>query len=236
MSDKVVGLLGGMGPEATLDIFQKIVQATDAREDGDHLRIMIDNNPKIPSRQDAILRGSKCPILELKQTARNLENAGADLIIICANTAHYYYDDIQGAVNIEVLHIIQETVFELKNTMPTIKKVGVLATSGAMKVRIFHQHFKHEGIRVINFPEEKQHTIQEAIYSYKYNGLKNKDVFILSDAINYLIENGAEAIIMGCTEIPMMLKRTSISIPLIDPNEVIAKVAVRKAKGATLNE
>jgi aspartate racemase len=227
--DKVVGLLGGMGPEATIDIFQKIVQATNAKKDGDHLRIIVDNNPKIPSRQDAILKGTEDPGPMLSITAQNLEKAGADFIIICANTAHHFYDEIQKAVEIKVLHIIEETAIELKKTHPTIKKVGVLATSGAMKVNVFQTNFNRYGIEVIEVPESIQATIQDAIFSFKYRILTDM-VDNLMNPIDYLIKNGAEAIIMGCTEIPLIITDLNLSIPVINPNEIIAKVAVKLAK------
>jgi aspartate racemase len=227
--DKVVGLLGGMGPEATIDIFQKIVQATNAKKDGEHLRIIVDNNPKIPSRQDAILIGTEDPGPMLSMTAQNLEKAGADFIIICANTAHHYYNEIQNAVGIKILHIIEETAIEMKTANSTIKKVGVLATSGAMKVNVFQTTFNSYGIDVIEVPESIQANIQDAIFSYKYK-LSTDLVNKLMNAIDYLVENGAEAIIMGCTEIPLILKDISLSIPIFDPNDIIAKVAVKLAK------
>lgn len=227
--DKVVGLLGGMGPEATIDIFQKIVQTTNAKKDGDHLRIIVDNNPKIPSRQDAILIGTEDPSPMLSMTAQNLEKAGADFIIICANTAHHFYDAIQEAVGIRVLHIIDETAIELKKTDSTIKKVGVLATSGAMKVNVFQSTFNRYGIEVIVVPESIQANIQDAIFSFKYK-LPTDMVDKLLNAIDYLVKNGAEAIIMGCTEIPLILNDVDLSIPVFNPNEIIAEVAVKLAK------
>ncbi|MHC0037726.1 cysteate racemase [Pseudoneobacillus sp. C159] len=229
IQDKVVGLLGGMGPEATIDIFQRIVRATNAKKDGDHLRIMVDNNPKIPSRQDAILKGTEDPGPMLAVTAQNLEKAGADMIIICANTAHHYYDVIQDAVSIKVLHIIEETAIEMKQTQPTIKKVGVLATSGAMKVNVFQRSFGKYGLAVVEIPESLQDDIQDAIFSFKYNTSTDM-VEKLLNAIDYLIHSGAEAIIMGCTEIPLILGEQNLSIPIFDPNEIIANVAVRLAK------
>jgi aspartate racemase len=227
--DKVVGLLGGMGPEATIDIFQKIVQATNAKKDGDHLRIIVDNNPKIPSRQDAILKGTEDPGPMLGMTAQNLEKAGADFIIICANTTHHFYDEIQNAVGIKVLHIIEETAVEIKNAHSTIKKVGVLATSGAMKVNVFQTSFNKYGIEVIEVPESIQATIQDAIFSYKYKPSTDM-VDKLMNSIDYLVKSGAEAIIMGCTEIPLILTDLNLSIPVINPNEIIADVAVKLAK------
>ena len=95
MKEKVIGVLGGMGPEATIDLFQKIVKLTPAKKDQEHIRIIIDNNPKIPDRTKAILYNGENPLPELVKTAQNLERAGADFIIIACNTAHYYFHKIQ---------------------------------------------------------------------------------------------------------------------------------------------
>lgn len=230
-TEKVIGLLGGMGPEATIDIFEKIVQATSAKMDADHLRIIVDNNPKMPSRQDAILKGAESPGPEMGLTAQNLEKAGADVIIICANTAHFFYDDVQAAVDIDVLHIINETVQETWRLNKEARKVGVIATTGAMKANIFQDGFAQEGIEVIEIPTDFQDQIQESIFSYKYHGKNDEDTDKIVEVIELLIQKGAEAIIMGCTEVPIMLAGLRFKVPLIDPNEVIATAVVKFAKG-----
>lgn len=229
--EKVIGLLGGMGPEATIDIFEKIVQATSAKKDEDHIRIIVDNHPKMPSRQDAILKGTESPGPEMGRTAKNLENAGADIIIICANTAHYFYEDVKQAVDIDVLHIIDETVYEAKRYHQNLKKVGILATSGAMKAQIFQNSFSKQNVKVIELPAPLQDQMQDAIFSYKFNGKNEKDTEEIIEVIEYLTKEGAETIIMGCTEIPLILMDQTFTVPLIDPNAVIAKVAVKYAKG-----
>lgn len=230
MKDKIIGILGGMGPEATIDLFSKIVEMTNAKCDNDHIRIIIDNNPKMPSRQDAILKGTENPGPYMADTAKNLEKAGADFIIIGANTAHYFYDDVKNAVNIPVLHIIEEAVKKTMLLIPNINKVGVLATTAAMKTKLYQNTFNKFGIEAIEVNEKIQDKIHESIFSFKYNGLADDNLNLMLAGVQYLISNGAEALIMGCTEIPIILKGRNFSVPLIDPNEVIAEVAVKLAK------
>jgi len=103
MNQKIIGILGGMGPEATLDLFHKIIKLTYAEKDQDHLRIIIDNNPKIPDRTDAISGTGKDPLPKLIVTAQILEKAGADFIIIPCNTAHYFISEIQQSIKIPIL-------------------------------------------------------------------------------------------------------------------------------------
>lgn len=230
MKEKVVGILGGMGPEATIDLFSRIVRVTHAKKDEDHLRIIIDNNPKMPSRQDAILKGTQSPGPALAETALNLERAGADFIIIGANTAHHFYDDVAGAVNVPVLHIIEEAVKETIKVVPGIAEVGILATTAAMKVKIYHKSFEKFGLHVLDIPEEIQDRIQKSIFSFKYDGLTSDNVSMLAKSAEYLINRGAQALVMGCTEIPIILSGIEFPVPVIDPNEVIAKVAVQYAR------
>lgn len=230
MREKVVGILGGMGPEATIDLFAKIVEETHAKCDEDHLRIIVDNNPKMPSRQDAIMKGTESPVAAMVATAENLKKAGADFIIIGANTAHYFYDEVASQVDIPFLHIIEEAVKEMMRQVPGIKKVGVMATNAAVKIKLYDKCCAKFRIEVIAAKEEVQNKVHDTIFDFKYNGVTEKNVKDATDCAEYFIENGAEALIMGCTEIPIILKGKSFTVPLIDPNDIIGKVAVAYAK------
>jgi aspartate racemase len=230
MKDKIIGILGGMGPEATIDLFARIVKHTHAKKDDDHLRIIIDNNPKMPSRQDAILKGGESPVPAMRETARNLERAGADFIIIGANTPHYFYDEIRNAVRIPFLHIIEEAAKETVKAVPGVRKVGVLATSAAMKTGLYQECFKKYGIEVLDIPGEIQDQVQKSIFSFKYDGKTPEVIELIVGPVRHLIMNGAEALVMGCTEIPIILEGMEFSVPMIDPNEVIAVAAVQCAK------
>jgi aspartate racemase len=230
MGDKTVGILGGMGPEATIDLFARIVKHTHAKKDYDHLRIIVDNNPKMPSRQDAIMKGGESPVPAMRETARNLERAGADFIIIGANTAHYFYDEVKDAVRIPFLHIIEEAAKETINAVPGVRKVGVLATTAAMKTGLYQKSFEKYGIEVLDIPEDVQDLVQKSIFSFKYDGRTPEIVEMLVVPVRHMITNGAEALIMGCTEIPIILDNMNFSVPMIDPNEIIAIAAVQYAK------
>ncbi len=230
MKEKIVGILGGMGPEATIDLFARIVEETHAKCDEDHLRIIIDNNPKMPSRQDAILNGGESPVPAMVETAQNLKKAGADFIIIGANTAHYFYDEVAAQVDIPFLHIINEAVKELLRSYPNIKNIGVLATNAAVKTKLYNKCCEKFNLNVIDLDEETQNKVHNTIFDFKYNGKTEDNIKAACECVETLISKGAEAVIMGCTEIPVILKDKSFSIPLIDPNDIIGKVAVAYAK------
>lgn len=233
--EKVIGIMGGMGPEAGADLFLRITQATHAKCDTDHLHIILDSNPKMPSRQDAILHGGESPVPAMVATAKNLVNAGADVIIIGANTAHYFYDDVAAQVPVPFLHIIDEAVKETERRVPGIRKLGVLATTAAMQAGVYEKSCGKFGIEVLPVAPEMQERMQAAIFDhdfgFKYNGRTEKCVEEAKAVASWLMEQGAEALVMGCTEIPLILGDATFPVPLIDPNEVIAQAAVKYAKG-----
>jgi len=230
MPEKIIGILGGMGPEATIDLFYKIIKSTPAEKDQDHLRIIIDNNPKIPDRTTAILGKGEDPLPALQETARNLEKAGADLIIIPCNTAHYFLPSIQESVKIPILNMIEETAKETQRKTPQIKKVGLLASIGIYKTEIYHQHFKKFNIEVISPEEKDKEEVMKVIYAVKAGDLSEEVKRNILKIAQKLIDKGVEAIITGCTEIPLILKEGDVSVPIIDPTQVLAKMAIKKAK------
>lgn len=230
MPEKIIGILGGMGPEATIDLFYKIIKFTPVEKDQDHLRIIIDNNPKIPDRTAAILGKGEDPLPALQETAQNLEKAGADFIVIPCNTAHYFLSSIQESVNIPVLNMIEETAKETKKRIPQIKKVGLLASIGVYKSEIYHQHFKKFNIELISPQEKDKEEIMKVIYTIKAGDLSKRVKKNILKITQKLIDKGAEVIIAGCTEIPLILKEGDVSVPLIDPTQILAKAAFQKAK------
>ncbi len=230
MPEKIIGILGGMGPEATIDLFYKIIKFTPAEKDQDHLRIIIDNNPKIPDRTAAILGKGEDPLPALQESARNLEKAGADFIIIPCNTAHYFLPLIQESVKIPILNMIEETTKETQKRISPIQKVGLLASIGIYETEIYHQHFKKFNIEVISPEEKDKEEVMKAIYAVKAGNLSKGIKKSILKIAQELIDKGAEAIIAGCTEIPLILKEGDASVPIIDPTQILAKIAVQKAK------
>jgi len=230
MPEKIIGILGGMGPEATTDLFYKIIKLTPAEKDQDHLRVIIDNNPKIPDRTAAILGKGEDPLPALRETARNLEKAGADFIIIPCNTAHYFLPSIQESVKIPLLNIIEETAKETQKKIPSIKKVGLLASIGTYKTEIYSQHFKKFNIEVISPEEKDKEKVMKVIYAVKTGDLSEEIKKNITSIAQKLIDKGAEAVIAGCTEIPLILKEGDVSVPIIDPTQALAEAAIQKAR------
>lgn len=146
MPERVIGILGGMGPLATADLFRRIVERTPARRDQDHPRIIIYNNPKIPDRTAFILGNGPDPRPELIASAKKLESWGADFIIMPCNTAHFFAETIQRAINIPLVSMIEETAKKIESM--GLRKVGLLATDGTIKGMVYHRALLKRGIHI----------------------------------------------------------------------------------------
>ena len=141
---KKLGILGGMGPLATCDLFKKVVENTRADCDNAHIHVIIDNNSAIPDRTAAILKGGADPLPRMRESLQRLTEAGAEVVIMGCNTAHYFYDPLQENCTVEFLHMPRETMAYLK--AKGIKKAGLLATSGTIQSGIYHKAAEDFGI------------------------------------------------------------------------------------------
>lgn len=226
MEKKVIGILGGMGPEATVDLFRRIIRATPAEKDQDHIRVIIDSNPKIPDRTAAIIDGGPSPLTEMTKTAKNLERAGADFIIVPCNTAHYYFEELKKSVGIPILNMVDLTAQTIRERFPNVKKAGVIGTTGAIMAGIYNRALEKNGVKVIYPPQGLQDKVMKAIYSNIKAGRILKGKEIIANVATRLIEEGAEMIICGCTEVSLVLKSEDISVPVVDPLQILAETAV----------
>lgn len=228
MKRKTVGILGGMGPEATVDLFGKIVRSTPAKRDQDHLRILVDCLPQIPDRTAAILGRGESPAPMLRAAARRLESWGAELIVMPCNTAHYYHREIAGAVEVPVLHIMEETARAIITDHPRVRRVGVLASAGTLNAGLYRQALEAAGLTQVQPPPEVQEEVMTAIYGVK-SGEYERPRRLLAAAAARLVQLGAGAVVAGCTEVPIALAAADVAVPLVDATLVLALAAVRLA-------
>ena len=229
MKEKVIGILGGMGPEATAELFCRIIRATPAQKDQDHLRVIVDNNPKIPDRTAAIIGGGVSPLPEMVKTARNLERAGADFIIMPCNTAHHYYENLRKSVGIPVLNMIELTARVINKRFPNVRTVGLIATTGTVKTKIYDQALERIGVKVISPHADLQDRVMKAIYDDIKAGSIMESRKIIVNVANHLAERGSDMIICGCTEVSLVLKSGDLPIPIIDPLQILSETAVATA-------
>ena len=162
-----------MGPAATCDLMQKIIDSTAASCDQEHIPMIIDSNTRIPDRTAAILSGGPSPVPELIGSAKRLEAAGADFLIIPCNTAHYFIDEVRAVVDIPVLNMPEETAGLLRQR--GITKAAVLATDGTVRSGLYKEALEREGIAVLYPDEEEQGLVMSLIYDYIKRGITDPD-------------------------------------------------------------
>ena len=229
MVDRIIGILGGMGPEATADLYLRIIKLTPAKKDQDHIRIIIYSNPKIPDRTTAILGTGPTPLPEMITTGKTLEQSGADFIIMPCNTAHHYHSALQATLHIPVLNMIQLAAKKMKHSNPLIRTAGLLATDGTVFSRLYDEAFKNQGIQMVLPDLMEQAEVMKAIYFYIKKGDLERGGVILHRVAETLIGRGVEAIVCGCTEVSLVLKDGGFSVPILDPLQVLAEEAVQYA-------
>ena len=232
MEKKTIGIIGGMGPLATADLFEKIVGHTKAACDQEHLHVVIDSNTNIPDRTAALLHGGADPLPELVKSAGRLEKMGADVLIMPCNTAHNYYDGIAAAVSVPVLHMVRLTAQALVER--GVKKAGLLATDGTVRTGIYQKSFAGSGVELLTPDEAGQRAVMEMIYQGVKAGDMAFDAQPARRAMERLLATGAEVLILGCTELPLAVKLYGIALPAVDPTLELALEAIRFAGGETV--
>jgi len=224
---KTIGILGGMGPLATADLFKKIITLTDASKDNEHIYIIVENNTKIPDRTDYIINNGEDPTKHMIKSAIRLEMMGSDVIVMPCNTAHYFYDEIIKYVDIPFINMIVETAEETKKLYSN-KKIGLLATEGTYRAGIYDRVFTEYGLELVKPDAEKEKYVMELIYGIK-SGKKNIDLTNFQTVLSEFKKQGAEAFILGCTELPVAFEKFNIEEKYIDPTKILACSAIKFA-------
>ena len=224
---KTIGILGGMGPEATIFFYQKILNLTPAQKDQDHIPTLIFSNPQIPNRTEAILSNQiEVTAKALGDSAKILEEGGASFITIPCNTAHFWIEDIRAAVRIPVIDMIEETVRFLVNKLH-MNKVGLLSTIGTQKTDVYQKKGAEFSLEILVPNQELSQQVMAVIGEIK-KGNKSEVLFKRIEQVNvWFQEQGVRQLILGCTELPLLFeKKTEWAL---DPMDVLAQIAVKEA-------
>lgn len=226
----VVGILGGMGPEATSDLFSKIIGFTDAKRDQDHIKIIVENNVSIPDRTSFILGRGENPLKYLIKSALRLELMGADLIAMPCNTAHYFYDDIVNLLDVTFVNMIDEVGKYILQSYGENSRAGLLATKGVYSTEIYKNTCSRYGVEIVNPSVENQDEVLNLIYSIKKG---NKDISLPSiySILDEFKKQDISTIILGCTELPLIFNNLDMDdFNFIDSTAVLAKKLVELSK------
>lgn len=225
----LIGVLGGMGPMATVDFFQKVIEETPAVLDQDHVPLIIDSSPQIPCRVSAILRGGESPVPAMLAGLRRLEQAGAECAAIACNTAHYWYDDLCAQSSLPILHIVDAVGDALEASGQPTPPLGLLATEATLSARIYQKRLSSRNIDfVINTESEREMLVLPAIAMVK-QGKSLEAGRLLEEALHLLRGRGAGKWLLACTELPVALAAAhpEMLAQCIDPTRVLARTAVQ---------
>ena len=224
---KSIGILGGMGPLATADLFRKIVLLTDAVRDNDHIRVYIDDNASIPDRTAAILDGGPDPLPAMTDSLRKLEACGADCIIMPCNTAHYFLPQLQALTKVPFLSMLEATAVSCAARFPG-RTAAVLATKGTLAAGLYQAALEKEGVSFLLPNDAEQDALMRVIYGGVKAG-KGPEAYRadMENTLSALTARGADYFILGCTELPLAAQALAVDAPTVDPTEELARTAIR---------
>ena len=221
---KTIGIIGGMGPLATCDLMRKIIENTDSQRDQDHIRIFVDNNTNIPDRTANILYGGADPRPAMAESASKLQAMGADFLIMPCNTAHYFIKDVQAIVDMPILDMQKETAAVLQKQ--GISCAAVLATDGTVQSGLYDRALKEAGITPVYPDETEQKLVMSLIYDSVKAGRDFTELNPIERMIARLQKQGAQGLILGCTELPIAFAPWETAIPTFDPTLILARAAI----------
>lgn len=228
---KTIGILGGMGPAATVDLMSRIISMTDAQTDQEHIPMIVDSNTQIPDRTEAILAGGKSPAPAMFASAQRLEAAGADFIVIACHAAHHFVPEFRDKIGIPILDMPEETAKMLK--LKGINRAAVLATDGTVQSGLFGAALERVGIQPVYPDEEQQKIVMALIYNYIKKGVTDISDLPreeMTRIVGDLSSQGAEVLILASTELPIAFSIMGLrSEAFVDPTIVLAKSAIRMA-------
>lgn len=222
---QLAGIVGGMGPLATIELMRLVMEETPATCDQEHIPLLVYSNPQVPDRTKAILGEGESPVRALIESSQLLEKAGAMFLAFSCNTAHYFLPEVEAVVCVPIINMIEETAAEAERA--NIARVGILATDGTVRTGLYQRALRARGIETEIPDEKRQLAVMEAIYAVKA-GLDLKEAAqILEPALAWMSDR-VEAVIAGCTELPMLLRQPAHGLIVIDSLRVLARSIVAR--------
>lgn len=221
----MLGILGGMGPLATVDFMQKVIALSGAATDQDHIPMLVHNVPQIPDRSACILQGGEDPFPALLRGLKRLEDAGAQCVVIPCNTAHYWFDALKEQAKVQMISIIDVVCRELGQR--EISTIGLMATDATVAAGIYKERIKNMGGNCLVPDDLAQQQVMTAIYDIKA-GRFEQGTLGMERVFDAMMDGGSEAIILGCTEVPIALATIARQKPelCVDATELLARACV----------
>ncbi|MYL54879.1 amino acid racemase [Pontibacillus yanchengensis] len=226
---KIVGVLGGMGPMATIDLLQKIIIENNAKTDEEQIHMIADFNPHIPSRMKAIMNEGESPLPEITKMIKRLEASGeVDLFIMPCNTAHYWIEDLRSVTSVPILNMIDITAKHLSINKLNTENFLLLSTKGTVNKKLYENSFLRYGLRLLVPTNDEQDIVEECILKVKAGQISVNPFLKKMESImlKYMEYKGVTSIIGGCTEIPLLFPYLTNKVNKIDPTLLLAKHVV----------
>lgn len=226
-----VGIMGGMGPEATVHFFSELVRLNDAKTDQDHLAVLIDNNPHVPNRHLAIRGDTPSVGPELAAMAKGLETSGADFVVMVCNTAHAFQADIEAALSIPFVSIIDEVVQEILDAHPNARRIGIMAADGCLDAGLYQQALIAKGLEPVLWSNEELSAFMKLVFEVKAGKTGAQQRTEMERLAQSLQARGADLLLSGCTEIPLVLDASKVSLPLLSSSDLLVHSTIAYATG-----
>ncbi len=231
---RVLGILGGMGAAAGVRLYERVVALTPAADDAGHLEVVLLADPAVPDRTEAILGRGPDPGPRLEAGVRRLAAAGARTVAVACITAHHWLPRLRRAAPVEVLDAVAETIALLRREHRGARRVGLLATTGTLESGLFQRALAAAGRRcLVPDPGRQERLVMGAVYGPQglKAGRREPGRRRLLAAVERLREDGAEVVLLACSELPLVLGDRARGLPLVDPMEALARRAVRRCLG-----
>lgn len=226
-NDAILGVLGGMGPLASAEFMRRLTLLTPAERDQDHIPAVLWSDPRVPDRTAARVAGGADPLPALLRGIRGLEAAGCGAIAIPCNTAHGWFEAMQAATALPILHIVDAAAAEVARLGVAAGPVGVMGTAGTLAMRLYQQRLEARGYAcLVPEPAEMETLVTPAIAEVKANRLAPAYA-PLAEAASRLVARGAQAVVLGCTEIPLGIAAgPALPFPVCDTLDALARAAI----------
>ncbi|UUM32655.1 aspartate/glutamate racemase family protein [Vibrio japonicus] len=223
------GVIGGMGPEATIDLMYRVFEQTPATDDSGHIRLLVDNNPKVPSRIKAIIEGTgESPAPCMVKMAQGLVNQGADFLVIPCNTAHYYYQEVASSVNVPVINLLDITA----ETMRALgyEKVGLLGSTALQITDIYGPVFNKHGLIPVYPDQHHQDDLMALIKAIKAKSFTTADLKTLNELQHHMMSKGVDCLALVCTELSVIKDKIECDVAVFDAVDILSKEIIERAQ------
>lgn len=223
------GVIGGMGPEATIDLMYRVFEQTSASDDSGHIRLLVDNNPKVPSRIKAIIEGTgESPAPCMVQMAQGLVSQGADFLVIPCNTAHYYYQDVASSVDVPVINLLDITAEAMRSL--GYFKIGLLGSTALQITDIYGPVFSKHGLIPVYPDTHHQDDLMALIKAIKAKSFTDDDLKTLDELQIHMANQGVDCLALVCTELSVIKNKIESDVPVIDAVDILSKEIIERAQ------